>query len=111
MKWIVRFISSKFGRAKPEETTSLLDSTDTVRIDMRDAEQKKSLGAEVAAWMDEHDTGDRGLPPAYDEDYEATIPDLKIIDPSSVEEEDVEESPGHDPYDSANTSIEKPPKE
>lgn len=98
MKWIVRFLKQGFGRNKNSDSERPANYEDTVRLDISDIKADKSLGAEVAEWMDDHETDDEPtVSDLYNEEYEATIPDLKILDVSS---EEVEESNGFDPYDS-----------
>lgn len=104
MKWIVRFLTQGFGRKKKGESELPSNYEDTVKLDTNDIKDQKSLGAEVAEWMDDHESDDEPtVSDVYNEEYEATVPDLKILD---VPSPDDEESDYFDPHDSAD-----PPKE
>ena len=84
MGWIARLLRA-LGRKQHEEPEAPEPYKDTVKIDMSDIKQEKSLGAEVHQWLDETqslkdeiDSEDSRDEP--EEDHTQTVPSLKESD-------------------------------
>ncbi len=84
MGWIARLFRALGGK-KREEPDAPDIYKDTVRIDMSDIKQDKSLGAEIHEWLDETQSlkddidKDRSTDEA-DDDHTRTVPTLKESD-------------------------------
>ena len=84
MGWIARLFGALVGK-KPEEPEAPESYKDTVKIDMSDIKQEKSLGAEVHEWLDETQSlkdeldSDKSIDES-EEDHTRTVPSLKESD-------------------------------
>ncbi len=84
MGWIARLFGALLGK-KREEPGAPEPYKDTVKIDMSEIKQEKSLGAEVHEWLDETQSlkdeldADKSKDEAED-DHTRTVPSLKESD-------------------------------
>ncbi len=84
MGWIARLLSA-IGGKKREEPDPPEAHEDTVKIDMSDFKQEKSLGAEVHEWLDETRSlkdeleTDRSID-EDDDEHTRTVPTIKESD-------------------------------
>ena len=83
MGWIARLFGALLGK-KREEPEAPEPYKDTVRIDMSEIKQEKSLGAEVHEWLDEtqslKDDLESDKSKDADDDHTKTVPTLKESD-------------------------------
>ncbi len=97
MGWIARLFRA-FGRNKQEEQEAPADYKETMKLDMSDARQEKSLGAEVHEWLDETQSlkdelgSDRSADDS-DDDHTRTVPTLKESDLPDLDDTDDDEQP------------------
>ena len=90
MGWIARLFRI-FGGKKQEEQDASADYKKTMKLDMSEAKQEKSLGAEVHEWLDEtqslkDELGSTGSTNVADEDHTQTVPTLKESDLPDLDE-------------------------
>ena len=85
LRWLEK-LSSQSRNTDPDEQPSQPDS---VKPDDGQCPSDVSLGAEVAGWMDNHESAQ--------DDYVDTVPNLEILD---LDFSEVDKSTGFDPDDS-----------
>ena len=90
MGWIARLFGALLGK-KREEPEAPEPYKDTVKIDMSEIKQEKSLGAEVHEWLDETQSlkGELESDKSKDEpddEHTRTVPSLKESDLPDLDE-------------------------
>ncbi len=95
MKWIARLLEG-IGLKRKQESDAPADHQDTVRIDVNQLKQEKSLGAEVHEWLDEtqrmteKDSESGQDSEQEDDDHTRTVPTLKESDLPDLDKPDDE---------------------
>lgn len=85
MGWIARFFRALGGK-KQEEQEAPADYKETMKLDVGEMKEDKSLGAEVHEWLDETQSlkdelaSARSTEDSDDDDHTKTVPTLKESD-------------------------------